>query len=164
MKRENLFYLLVPCGTTKIRRSRVDMGFSPPPQCLCLCALWADAGKFSRCPQLLKQIQGPAWYSSQTFFYNNYHLEDGKLFGVSHPRYVCVCSVVSDSLWLHVTVACQAPLPMGFLRWRILEWMAISFSRGSFWSRGQTRITCVSCTGRWMIYFPTWEALQDKVF
>ena len=28
-----------------------------------------------------------------------------------------------------VTVACQAPLPMGFPMARILEWVAISFSR-----------------------------------
>ena len=29
------------------------------------------------------------------------------------------------------TVACQTPLSMGFSRARILEWVAISFSRGS---------------------------------
>ena len=34
---------------------------------------------------------------------------------------------------------------------RILEWVAISFSRGSFWQRDQT---CVSylCIGRWVLY------------
>ena len=31
------------------------------------------------------------------------------------------------------TAACQAPLSMGFLQARILEWVAISFSRGSSW-------------------------------
>ena len=37
-------------------------------------------------------------------------------------------SVMSDSAtqW---TVACQAPLSMGILQARILEWVAISFSR-----------------------------------
>ena len=39
-------------------------------------------------------------------------------------------SVVSDFLasW---TVACQAPLPMGILQARMLEWVAIPSSRGS---------------------------------
>ena len=42
--------------------------------------------------------------------------------------------------------------------------VAIPYFRGSFWPRDQTHIVCVSCTGRWILYFPTWEALQDKVF
>ena len=40
-------------------------------------------------------------------------------------------SVVSDSLPTPWTVAHQAPLSMGILQARILEWVAISFSRGS---------------------------------
>ena len=35
---------------------------------------------------------------------------------------------------------------------RILEWVAISFSRGSSWSRDWTCISCVSCIGRWILY------------
>ena len=44
---------------------------------------------------------------------------------------VCVraCSVVSDSSVTLWTVACQAPLAMGFFLARILKWLAISFSR-----------------------------------
>ena len=34
----------------------------------------------------------------------------------------------------------------GSLQARILEWVAISFSRGSSWSRDQTRVSCI---GRW---------------
>ena len=32
---------------------------------------------------------------------------------------------------------------------RILEWVAISFSRGSFWPRNWTRVSCI---GRWILY------------
>ena len=32
----------------------------------------------------------------------------------------------------------------------ILEQVAISFSRGSFWPRDWTHISCISCIGRWM--------------
>ena len=39
---------------------------------------------------------------------------------------------------------------------RILQWVAISFSRGSSWPRDRTRI---SCTGRWILYhWASWEA------
>ena len=54
---------------------------------------------------------------------------------------VCVSrSVVSNSgtPW---TVTHQAPLSMGFLQARILEWVAIPFSRGSSQPRDQTRVS-----------------------
>ena len=44
-------------------------------------------------------------------------------------------------------------------RARILEWVAISSSRGSSWSRDWTSFSCSSCAGRRIIYFyATWEA------
>ena len=43
----------------------------------------------------------------------------------------------------------------GSFQARILEWVAISFLRGSSWPRDQT---CVSCIGRWILYhWPTTE-------
>ena len=33
----------------------------------------------------------------------------------------------------------------GILQAWILEWVAVSFSRGSFWPRDQTRVLCISC-------------------
>ena len=41
------------------------------------------------------------------------------------------------------TVACQA---------RILEWVAISSSRGSSLPKDQTCISCISCIGSWILY------------
>ena len=44
----------------------------------------------------------------------------------------------------------------GIFQARILDWVAISFSRGSFGPREQTHIFCI---GRWILYhFTTWEA------
>ena len=40
----------------------------------------------------------------------------------------------------------------GILQARILEWVAISFSRGSSRPRNWTRISYVSCIGRWVLY------------
>ena len=40
----------------------------------------------------------------------------------------------------------------GLLQARILEWVAIPFSRGSSWCRNQTCISCVSCIGRGFLH------------
>ena len=47
------------------------------------------------------------------------------------------------------TVAHQAPQFRGFVQERILEWVAISFFRGSSRPRDQILISCISCIGRW---------------
>ena len=48
----------------------------------------------------------------------------------------------------------------GIFQARILEWVAISYSRGSSWPRDQTCISCISCIGRWVLYHcTTWETL-----
>ena len=50
------------------------------------------------------------------------------------------CSVVANSLWPPWTVACQAPLSMGFPRQQY--WVAISFSK---WSSPPRDWTCIPC-------------------
>ena len=40
----------------------------------------------------------------------------------------------------------------GILQAGILEWVAISSSRGSPWLRDQTHVSYVSCIGRWILY------------
>ena len=76
--------------------------------------------------------------------------------------YACLLSHFS-SVWLFLTlrtVAHQVPLSMGILQARIVEWVAISFSRGSSWPRDQACIFYVSCFGRWVFTTRvTWEAL-----
>ena len=42
------------------------------------------------------------------------------------------------------TVARQAPLSIGILQARILEWVAVPFSRGSSEPRDQTQVSCVA--------------------
>ena len=56
------------------------------------------------------------------------------------------CMGVLSSVQLFVTlwtVACQTPLSMGFFQARILEWVAISFCRGSSWPRDRTCISYI---------------------
>ena len=40
----------------------------------------------------------------------------------------------------------------GILWARILEWVAMLFSRGSSWPRDPTLVSYVSCIGRWVLY------------
>ena len=59
-----------------------------------------------------------------------------------HPRY----EVKWNHCWVWLlatpwTVAYQAPPPMGFFQARVLEWVAISFSRGSSRPRDPTRVS-----------------------
>ena len=47
----------------------------------------------------------------------------------------------------------------GILQTRILEWVAISFSKGSSWPRDRT---CISCICRRILYYwTTWETQSD---
>jgi len=40
----------------------------------------------------------------------------------------------------------------------MLDWIAMSFSRESSRPRDQTRVFCISCTGRWILYhWATWK-------
>ena len=76
--------------------------------------------------------------------------------------HACMLSCLSHvllfaTLW---TVAHQAPLFMGILQARILEWVAMPSSRGSSRPRDQTPIFYVSCIGgRVFTIRATWETL-----
>ena len=49
----------------------------------------------------------------------------------------------------------------GILQARILKWVAISFSRGSFWPKDWTHDSCI---GRWILYhWATWEAQSIQI-
>ena len=59
---------------------------------------------------------------------------------------------LSSALVTPWTGAHQAPMSMGFFRQRILEWIAIPFSKGSFQPRDWMHVSYVSCVGRWILY------------
>ena len=66
----------------------------------------------------------------------------------------CVCAqscpTVSDPL------DCSPPgfSVHGIFQARIIEWVAISYSRGSSRPRNRSHVSCVSCTGRWILLPP----------
>ena len=67
---------------------------------------------------------------------------------LTHSHLILIRSAcVLSHVWLFVTpltVAHQAPQSMGFFQAWILEWVAISFSRGSFWLRDQTWVSHIA--------------------
>ena len=72
--------------------------------------------------------------------------------------HVCVCA---QSLQLCPTLCNpmdHSPVGSsvhGILQARILEWVAISFSRGSSWPRDWTHVSCI---GRWVLFnWATWD-------
>ena len=74
---------------------------------------------------------------------------------------VYVCLVTQLCLILHDPMHCIPPDSSvhGIHQARILEWVAISFIRGSSWPRDWTRVSCISCVGRQILYhWATWEA------
>ena len=87
-------------------------------------------------------------------------LSNSDIYDVSMLRHFS-CVQLLVTLWM---VACQTLLsdPMdgslpdssvhGILEARILEWVAMPFSRGSSPPRDQTHISYVSCIGRWVLY------------
>ena len=60
---------------------------------------------------------------------------------------VLCCAYLLSCIWLFATpwtVAHQAPLPMGVLQARILEWVAMSSFRGSSWPRDRTQVSHIA--------------------
>ena len=70
-------------------------------------------------------------------------------------RCTCVLSHF-HRVWLFATPMDCSPLGSlvhGIFQTRILEWVAISFSRGSSRPRDRTDVSSVSCTGRRVLYY-----------
>ena len=76
---------------------------------------------------------------------------------------VCTCAQLISSVWLYEPTDWGSPSsPVhGIFQARILEWVTISLSRGSSRLRDRALVSCISCTGRWILYYwASWEALQ----
>ena len=73
-----------------------------------------------------------------------------------------VCSVAQSCPPLCDPLDCSPPGSSihGTLQARILEWLAISSSRGSSRHRDRTHISCVSCIGRLILYHWTTKEVQ----
>ena len=76
----------------------------------------------------------------------------------------CCCLVSKSWLTLWNPVDCSLPGSSvhGVSQARMLEWTAVSYSRGSSWPRNGT---CISCTGGYILYhWATWEVQKKECF
>ena len=80
------------------------------------------------------------------------------------PNMLCMCarSVAQSCLTLCNPMHCSPPGSSvhGVFQARILEWVAISYSIGSSWSRDWTHVSWVSCIVSQILYHcATWQAM-----
>ena len=96
----------------------------------------------------------PANWNIQYFYWN---LNLLSLFTISAQSCLTLCDPMDCSLpgsSLH-----------GILQARILEWVAISFSKGSSHTRDRTCVSCIPCIGRRILYHwqPSFKEESKKV-
>ena len=78
-----------------------------------------------------------------------------------HFQFVCACSVDQLCLTLGGPVDCSptGSSVRGIFQARVLQWVAISFSRGSSRSRDRTQVSCIA--GRRFTVWATREAREE---
>ena len=100
---------------------------------------------------------------SQGFWVTFSHIENKFCTSTGHG---CVYSVTQSCLTLCDILDCspQGASFLGVLQARMLEWVVISSSRESSRPRDRTHISCISCTGRQILYHcATWEAPHKQI-
>ena len=76
-----------------------------------------------------------------------------------------MCSVLSYSVGSPVDYGPPGSSVLGIFQARMLEWVAISYSRGFSWPRNWTQVSCVSCIGRWILYHcTTWKTPSYLIY
>ena len=76
---------------------------------------------------------------------------------------MCAQSLVLSDFCDPVDYCLPGSSGQGIFQARILEWVAISYSRGSSWPRDWTQVSCISCIGRQILYrCVTWEAPWEQ--
>ena len=78
-------------------------------------------------------------------------------------QFMLVCVWSLSRVWFFVTPwTVPGSSVHGISQARILEWVDMPSSRGSSWPRDRTRVTWVSCIGRWVLYrWTTWGVHQS---
>ena len=113
---------------------------------LCLLCRYSFVSNTSQTPPTLKAFRGI--FSVGLLNWNSF----------LYIHQVCVCASSQSCLTLRDPMDCSLPISSvhGIVQARILQWVAISFSRGSSWPRDQTHFS-LHC--RWIPYhWATWEA------
>ena len=104
--------------------------------------------EFSSDPHQDPSVKFPSYFSPMEFS-SSPGIQQGDI----HYLYSVYVShsIMSDSLWPPMDYSPPGSSVHGILQARILEWLAISFSRGSSWPKDQTWVSCIA--GR---FFTIW--------
>ena len=94
---------------------------------------------------------------------HNDHCVDDFCSLMNHSHIVVVIKSLSR-VWLLQPMDCSLPCSSihGFLQARILEWVAVSFSRGSSQPRNRTQVSCIA--GRFFTNWAMREVQSHKSF
>ena len=102
-------------------------------------------------------------FKEQGEYHIHWDVWDWSPFETALQRLACAVSVVFDSE-TPGSVACQVPLCMGFSRQEYWSRLSLPSPGESSHPRDRTRIFCISCIGRWILYHcTTWEALETSI-
>ena len=76
------------------------------------------------------------------------------ILGTIQRKCMCTCSITQSCPILHHPINCSLPglSVLEIFQARTLEWVAISYSRGSFRPRDQMGVPCISFIGRRILY------------
>ena len=82
----------------------------------------------------------------------------------SFLKHACSAARSCPTLWDPMDYSPPGSSVHGILQARIMEWAAISISRGSSQPRDRTRFSGISCNGRWIFFFffYYWEASKAQ--
>ena len=121
---------------------------------LLVASRWRELGKLVKVGSLWVQTYS---YNITEFWWSNVQHDDYIY------QYCIVCAVLSHSVMSDSAtswaVAHQAPLSMGIIQTRILEWVAMPSSRGSSQPRNQTQVFHNACR-----FFTAWATKEAQEY
>ena len=103
---------------------------------------------------IVQQSKSLSIYIFPLFFRFFPHVGHYRALNTGLALYIWECSIsqLCPTLWDLMDCSLPGSSVHGIFQARILEWAAISYSRGSSRPRDWTHISCISCIGRWIFY------------
>ena len=113
-------------------------------------------------PEYLAKEELKKYYLSEWMYFMCPHSYNQQIF-IEDP--LCISRYSGGAAQLCLTLCDPTYSSVhGIFQIRILEWVAIFYSRASYWPRDQTHVSYVFCTGRQVLYhWETWEAITILV-
>ena len=145
LKKKYLSYLIFECSSTKLWALWLLFKTGLPYRWL--KKHWHTKYRFTWSVELLDKIQNGKLKWNFTWTVNNF-----LVYLMQYLGYECVLSRFSTIQLCATPWSSTGFSVHGILQARILEWVAMPSSRGSFQPKDQTLISHVSCIGQWVLH------------